>query len=47
LPDILRFGVTPLYTRFSDVWDAVEHLRVVMESGEWHDEQFSQRLAVT
>ena len=26
-PDILRFGFTPLYTRFVDVWDAVEHLR--------------------
>ena len=23
-PDILRFGVTPLYTRFVDVWDAVQ-----------------------
>jgi kynureninase len=23
LPDILRFGVTPLYTRYVDVWDAV------------------------
>ena len=47
LPDILRFGVTPLYTRFVDVWDSVEHLRQVMESDEWRDERFSQRLAVT
>jgi kynureninase len=22
-PDLLRFGVTPLYTRYIDVWDAV------------------------
>ena len=29
-PDILRFGFTPLYTRFVDVWDAVEHLRQVL-----------------
>ncbi len=28
--DILRFGFTPLYTRFVDVWDAVEQLRQVM-----------------
>ena len=47
LPDILRFGVTPLYTRFVDVWDAVEHLRQVMDADEWRDARFSQRLAVT
>jgi kynureninase len=47
LPDILRFGVTPLYTRFVDVWDAVEQLRQVMESDEWRGERFQQRLAVT
>lgn len=46
-PDILRFGVTPLYSRFVDVWDAVEHLRRVMESGEWRDERFRARQAVT
>lgn len=26
-PGILRFGFTPLYVGFTDVWDAVEHLR--------------------
>jgi kynureninase len=47
LPDILRFGVTPLYTRFVDVWDAVDQLRQVMESDEWRADRFSRRLAVT
>jgi kynureninase len=47
LPDILRFGVTPLYTRFVDVWDAVEQLRGVMETDEWREDRFNQRLAVT
>ena len=46
-PDILRFGFTPLYTRFVDVWDAVEQLRQVLESGEWREARFNQRAAVT
>jgi kynureninase len=46
-PDILRFGFTPLYVRFVDVWDAVEHLLQVLESGEWKQARFSQRSAVT
>ena len=45
--DILRFGFTPLYTRFVDAWDAVEQLRQVLESGEWRDERFARRAAVT
>jgi kynureninase len=46
-PDILRFGFTPLYTRFTDVWDAVEHLHQVLESGQWREARFNQRAAVT
>jgi kynureninase len=46
-PDILRFGFTPLYTRFVDAWDAVEHLRQVLESGEWTQPRFNRRAAVT
>lgn len=46
-PDILRFGFTPLYTRFVDVWDAVEHLAQVLGSGEWREARFNQRAAVT
>lgn len=46
-PDILRFGFTPLYTRFVDVWDAVDRLRLVMTSGEWREPRFAIRAAVT
>ena len=46
-PDILRFGFTPLYTRFTDVWDAVDRLRDVLESGEWREPRFAVRAAVT
>ena len=44
---LLRFGFTPLYTRFAEVWDAVEHLRQVLASGEWREARFNQRAAVT
>jgi len=47
LPDILRFGFTPLTLRFVDVWDAVENLRQVMHDGEWRQPRFGQRQAVT
>jgi kynureninase len=46
-PDILRFGFTPLYTRFVDVWDAAQHLHEVLASGEWREPRFHQRAAVT
>ena len=46
-PDILRFGFTPLTTRFVDVWDAAEHLRAVLASGEWRRAEFGTRSAVT
>jgi kynureninase len=45
--DILRFGFTPLYTGFADVWHAVRHLREVLESGEWRSPVFHQINAVT
>lgn len=46
-PDILRFGFTPLYLRFVDVWDAVEALVQVLDHGEWREARFNQRAAVT
>jgi kynureninase len=46
-PDILRFGFTPLYVGFEDVWNAVEHLRQVLETAEWQRPEFNQINAVT
>ncbi len=46
-PDVLRFGFTPLYLRFVDAFDAAEHLRQVLDSGEWRRPEFNQRHAVT
>jgi kynureninase len=47
LPDILRFGFTPLYLRFVDVYDAVEQLVQVMHTGEFREARFNKRSAVT
>jgi kynureninase len=46
-PDIARFGFTPLYTSYVDVWDAVEHLKQVLERKEWREARFNERAAVT
>ena len=45
--DILRFGFTPLYIGFEEVWLAVEHLKQVLESGEWQRPEFNRQHAVT
>ncbi len=45
--DILRFGFTPLYIGFEDVWNAVEHLKQVLETAEWKKAEFNQKHAVT
>ncbi|MDP9897863.1 kynureninase [Variovorax ginsengisoli] len=45
--DILRFGFTPLYVGFEDVWNAVEHLRQVLAGAEWQRPEFNQQHAVT
>jgi kynureninase len=46
-PDICRFGFTPLYLRFVEVFDAVERIVGVMESGSFRDSRFTVRNAVT
>ncbi|MEQ1752771.1 MAG: kynureninase [Micropepsaceae bacterium] len=46
-PDIVRFGLAPLTTRFVDVFDAVMVLRSVMEQRLWDRPEFQRRKAVT
>ena len=46
-PDIVRFGLTPLYLGFEDVARAGEILRHILESGIYRDPEFSKRNAVT
>jgi len=46
-PHILRFGITPLYLGYTDMWDAVEILKEVMDSRAWDKPEFQTRHAVT
>lgn len=46
-PEVLRFGFTPLYTGYADVWDAAEALRRVLEEELWRAPEFQRRGAVT
>jgi kynureninase len=46
-PDILRLGPVPLYTRFEDVWRAIQVLGVVMQERRWDRPQYRVRARVT
>jgi kynureninase len=46
-PDVLRFGFTPLYVRYVDVWDAVDRLVAVMTGEIWREARFHKVAAVT
>ena len=47
MPDILRFGFTPLYVGYADVYDTVQAIADIMQSGEWNQEKFITKKAVT
>lgn len=46
-PDIARFGFSPLYLSHADVWDAVEILREILETGAHERAEYRTRAAVT
>lgn len=46
-PSTMRFGFTPLYTSYADLWHAVDILEDILRGGEWRDARFSIRAAVT
>ncbi|MDZ7629185.1 MAG: aminotransferase class V-fold PLP-dependent enzyme [Parvularculaceae bacterium] len=46
-PDLARFGFSPLYLSYTDVWRAGEILKDVMASGIWRDARYARRAAVT
>lgn len=46
-PDILRFGLTPLYLRYRDILETVERLEKACATRAWDKPQYHQRAAVT
>ncbi|MGA0103968.1 MAG: kynureninase [Steroidobacteraceae bacterium] len=46
-PDILRFGIAPLYLSFGDMYEAVTRLVNVMREAEWRRPEFNRRASVT
>ncbi|MEP7191336.1 MAG: kynureninase [Actinomycetota bacterium] len=46
-PEVLRFGITPLYLGYADVWDAVEILRDILDTRAWDADEFKHRNPVT
>ncbi|MFC7498353.1 kynureninase [Enterovirga sp. GCM10030262] len=46
-PDVIRFGLTPLYLGYEDIWTAVERLADILETGRWRDPRFAVRGKVT
>ena len=46
-PDVIRFGFTPLYTRFVDVWQASQTIHAIMKGEKWREPRFAIRTAVT
>jgi len=38
-PDLIRFGLAPLYLRYTDMWDAVEQLAHILAAPPWAHER--------
>ena len=46
-PDTIRFGLSPLFLRFIDVWDAMDALADILETKSWDKDEYRKRAAVT
>jgi kynureninase len=46
-PDVIRFGLTPLYLGFEDIWTAIERLHDILATGRWREPRFAVRTKVT
>lgn len=46
-PDLLRFGFSPLFLSFEEVWDSAEILASILHNERYKDSAFNQRQKVT
>ena len=46
-PNIMRFGITPLYVSEDDILTAVNSLEKIIKEGLWNSERFRKRKLVT
>jgi kynureninase len=46
-PDVIRFGLTPLYLGFEDIWTGVDRLAAIMANESWREPRFAVRGKVT
>ena len=46
-PDVARFGLTPLYLGYAEIWKAVDRLADILASGRWREPRFAVRGKVT
>ncbi len=46
-PDIVRFGIAPLYISYMDIWNTVEMLAKILHTKAWDKEEYRQKSMVT
>ncbi|MBA3677011.1 MAG: kynureninase [Sphingosinicella sp.] len=46
-PDVVRFGLTPLYLSHADIWEGVDRMVAILESESWREPRFAVRGKVT
>lgn len=46
-PDCMRFGVSPLYLSYLDIWRAIDTIKIIMETETWRKFQGQKKEVVT
>lgn len=46
-PDVIRFGLTPLYLGFEELWHAVDRMARILDEESWREPRFAVRGKVT